>query len=309
MLAGGAPSFVGVLLLGPVLVPALIRLVGRAAGVGPVRRLAAGNAVRNPRRTATTAASLLVGVTLTTAVLTGLASSRTAIDRDMDDELPARRHDHGRRRARSAPTSPTASTPSTASAHVAVLDGTFAASIGLRLPLAGGRRPVAGRPRTGRPRPRRRRGRCCRTTSSRSCPGPATAGAARPASSRSRSRGRERTLDVRPRRRVGPRRHRLGGHAGRPGPGPAARSRLWVRPPTGPTPRTSAATSPRWPARPGRARRRLAHAAGLSLRSTPHRHREHPRQAPGDRPRERAHPGQGRRTGGRDGGDARPPGH
>ncbi|MCP3424113.1 ABC transporter permease [Nocardioides pinisoli] len=88
MLAGGVVSFVGVLLLGPVLVPRLIRLVGGLPGAGPVRRLATGNAVRNPRRTATTAASLLVGVTLTTAILTGLASSRTAIDRDMDESYP-----------------------------------------------------------------------------------------------------------------------------------------------------------------------------------------------------------------------------
>lgn len=88
MLAGGIVSFVGVLLLGPVLVPRLVRLVGGLRGAGPVRRLATGNAVRNPRRTATTAASLLVGVTLTTAVLTGLASSRTAIDTDMDRSYP-----------------------------------------------------------------------------------------------------------------------------------------------------------------------------------------------------------------------------
>jgi putative ABC transport system permease protein len=88
MLVGGAVFFVGVLLLGPVLVPALIRLVGRLAGTGPVRQLAAGNAARNPRRTATTAASLLVGVTLTTAVLTGLASSRTELGREMDQDYP-----------------------------------------------------------------------------------------------------------------------------------------------------------------------------------------------------------------------------
>jgi putative ABC transport system permease protein len=88
MLGGGVVSFVGVLLVGPVLVPRLIRLADRLPGAGPVRRLATGNAVRNPRRTATTAASLLVGVTLTTAVLTGLASSRTAIDRDMDLSYP-----------------------------------------------------------------------------------------------------------------------------------------------------------------------------------------------------------------------------
>ncbi|WP_374454389.1 ABC transporter permease [Nocardioides sp.] len=88
MLVGGGAAFIGVLLLGPVLVPALIRLVGRVAGRGPVRQLATGNAVRNPRRTATTAASLLVGVTLTTAVLTGLASTRTELDREMDEEYP-----------------------------------------------------------------------------------------------------------------------------------------------------------------------------------------------------------------------------
>ena len=88
MVAGGALTFIGVLLVGPVLVPALIRLVGGLPGAGPVRRLATGNAVRNPRRTATTAASLLVGVTLTVAVLTGLASSRTAIDTDMDESYP-----------------------------------------------------------------------------------------------------------------------------------------------------------------------------------------------------------------------------
>lgn len=88
MLVGGGAAFIGVLLLGPVLVPALIRLVGRVVGSGPVRRLATGNAVRNPRRTATTAASLLIGVTLTTAVLTGLASTRTELDREMDADYP-----------------------------------------------------------------------------------------------------------------------------------------------------------------------------------------------------------------------------
>ncbi len=67
---------------------ALLTGVSRLLGSGPVRLLAAGNAVRNPRRTATTAASLLVGVTLTTAILTGLASSRTGLDRAMDTDYP-----------------------------------------------------------------------------------------------------------------------------------------------------------------------------------------------------------------------------
>ncbi|MDF1603589.1 ABC transporter permease [Nocardioides sp. YIM 152315] len=90
MVAGGAASFTGVLLLGPVLVPALIRAVGGAVGrvAGAPARLAAENAVRNPRRTAATTASLLVGVTLTTAVLVGLASSRSAVADDLDTDHP-----------------------------------------------------------------------------------------------------------------------------------------------------------------------------------------------------------------------------
>lgn len=90
MLLGGTASFSGVLLLGPVLVPALIRAVAGPLGrfAGPSLRLASENAVRNPRRTAATTAALLVGVTLTTAVLTGLASSRSAVDTDLDRDYP-----------------------------------------------------------------------------------------------------------------------------------------------------------------------------------------------------------------------------
>ncbi|MFJ3406422.1 FtsX-like permease family protein [Promicromonospora sp. NPDC090134] len=78
MVAGGGTLFAGVLLLGPLLVPRVVRVVG--ALLGPGGRLATENAVRNPRRTAATAASLLVGVTLTTAVLTGLATTRASVD-------------------------------------------------------------------------------------------------------------------------------------------------------------------------------------------------------------------------------------
>lgn len=90
LVAGGTATFLGVVLLGPVIVPAPVRVLTRLAGraMGPAGRLAAGNAVRNPRRTAATTASLLVGVTLTTAVLTGLASSRTALAAEMDQQHP-----------------------------------------------------------------------------------------------------------------------------------------------------------------------------------------------------------------------------
>jgi putative ABC transport system permease protein len=78
MVAGGASVFTGVLLLGPVLVPRLVRATGTL--LGPRGRLATENAVRNPRRTAATTAALLVGVTLTTAVLTGMTTWRAGMD-------------------------------------------------------------------------------------------------------------------------------------------------------------------------------------------------------------------------------------
>jgi putative ABC transport system permease protein len=86
MLAGGAAVFIGVLLLGPALIPRLIRVAG--ALLGPSARLATENAVRNPRRTATTTAALLVGVTLTTAVLTGMATTRIGLDEQRGRQRP-----------------------------------------------------------------------------------------------------------------------------------------------------------------------------------------------------------------------------
>lgn len=89
MLAGGTASFTGVLVLGPLVVPAVVRLCGRLLGVlGVPGRLATDNAVRNPRRTAATTASLLVGVTLTTAVLTGMATARSALLTELDRQHP-----------------------------------------------------------------------------------------------------------------------------------------------------------------------------------------------------------------------------
>ncbi len=92
MLAGGSLAFVGVLLLGPLLVPALVQVVGRLAQrrgpAGAVVRLATSNSVRNPRRTATTAASLMVGVTLTTAVLVGISSLGVTVDSEMQESYP-----------------------------------------------------------------------------------------------------------------------------------------------------------------------------------------------------------------------------
>lgn len=90
MVVGGGATFFGVVVLGPTIVPALVRAAGTlpARLFGSAGRLATSNAVRNPRRTAATTASLLVGVTLTTAVLTGLASGRSIIDEEMATDHP-----------------------------------------------------------------------------------------------------------------------------------------------------------------------------------------------------------------------------
>lgn len=89
MFAGGAATFLAVLVFGPVLVPWLQRVLGAPlARVSTTGRLATGNAVRDPRRAAATTASLLVGVTLATAVLTGLASARSSIAGKMDEQHP-----------------------------------------------------------------------------------------------------------------------------------------------------------------------------------------------------------------------------
>lgn len=92
MFGGGFAAFVGVLLLGPFVVPAVVRgagrLVQRRGPAGSVARLATSNAVRNPRRTATTTASLMVGVTLTTAVLTGLGTITDALNADTEKSYP-----------------------------------------------------------------------------------------------------------------------------------------------------------------------------------------------------------------------------
>ncbi|MGN0064434.1 MAG: ABC transporter permease [Nocardioides sp.] len=92
MFAGGGLAFAGVLLVGPFVVPALVRAAGRltsrAGSRGTVTRLATSNAVRNPRRTATTTASLMVGVTLTTAVLTGLGTISGAMAEETEEQYP-----------------------------------------------------------------------------------------------------------------------------------------------------------------------------------------------------------------------------
>jgi putative ABC transport system permease protein len=83
LLAGGVLSlFVGVALIAPRLVKPLASLVGwpaRRTG-GSAGRLASANSVRNPARTAATAAALMIGLTLVTAVAVLGQGLRTSVN-------------------------------------------------------------------------------------------------------------------------------------------------------------------------------------------------------------------------------------
>ena len=75
--AGAVAVFVGIAILGPLVARPLSRLLGAPLAVRTTGRLAQQNAMRNPARTAGTAAALMVGVTLV-AVMTIVASSTKA---------------------------------------------------------------------------------------------------------------------------------------------------------------------------------------------------------------------------------------
>jgi putative ABC transport system permease protein len=81
---GAAGVVVGVLVVGPVVVPAVVRWLAAPAVAWwrPVGRLARGNVVRNPRRAASTAGALTIGMALVGAAAV-LAASTTASVRDI----------------------------------------------------------------------------------------------------------------------------------------------------------------------------------------------------------------------------------
>ncbi|MGR6319338.1 ABC transporter permease [Micromonospora soli] len=87
--AGGVLAFLGIVLFGPVLVPALLRALGR-----PVRRLlgataglAVANAVRNPRRVAATATAMVMGIGLVSAFVVGAGSAKASIEGAVDRQI------------------------------------------------------------------------------------------------------------------------------------------------------------------------------------------------------------------------------
>lgn len=82
---GAVALFVGVVLLGPIVVPSVGRLLGSPLSLkGVTGDLARRNAVRNPRRTSGTAAALLVGVGIVTLFTVFGASISTSLADEVD---------------------------------------------------------------------------------------------------------------------------------------------------------------------------------------------------------------------------------
>lgn len=78
-LAGGILSFTGVVLGADVVMPPVLRLVGRLFGRTPAARLAAENAVRNPERSSRMTIGLVIGVTLVTTFSVTMESYRAML--------------------------------------------------------------------------------------------------------------------------------------------------------------------------------------------------------------------------------------
>ncbi|MDX2359082.1 FtsX-like permease family protein [Dietzia sp. PP-33] len=88
--AWGVLTFLGVLAVTAGALPTLLGTIGTAVGVllGPVGLLGARNTARSPRRTAATSAAVLVGVTLTSTMVTGIALLGPAIESRLVDRVP-----------------------------------------------------------------------------------------------------------------------------------------------------------------------------------------------------------------------------
>jgi putative ABC transport system permease protein len=88
---GAAGVVLGVLVLGPVAVPAVVRVLSAPAVAWwrPVGRLARGNVVRNPRRAANTAGALTIGMALVGAAAVLAATTEASIRSVVESEVTA----------------------------------------------------------------------------------------------------------------------------------------------------------------------------------------------------------------------------
>ena len=88
---GAGLVLIGTLVVGPVVVPAVVRLLAApaVAWLRPVGRLARGNVVRNPRRAANTAGALTIGMALVGAAAVIAASTQASVGALVGSEVRA----------------------------------------------------------------------------------------------------------------------------------------------------------------------------------------------------------------------------
>lgn len=90
-LPGAFMAFCGVLVLSRVFVPPLVELIGRVGEKifhSPTLGLVARNVKLAPRRTASTTAALLIGVTLVATIFMGAQTTRTTIETTLSEDAP-----------------------------------------------------------------------------------------------------------------------------------------------------------------------------------------------------------------------------
>jgi putative ABC transport system permease protein len=89
ILGGVLVSFIGVALLTPIVSRPVVSLLGRLFSWSVPGKLGRRNSARNPRRTAITAAALMVGIALITGVNVILSSATTSITKLADQQVHA----------------------------------------------------------------------------------------------------------------------------------------------------------------------------------------------------------------------------
>ncbi|MFC4337549.1 ABC transporter permease [Salininema proteolyticum] len=80
-------TFIGAILLTPILSRPLTALLGRIMGFGLSGKLGRLNAARNPRRTAITASALMISVALVTAIASIVSSLKASAEQTMEDQV------------------------------------------------------------------------------------------------------------------------------------------------------------------------------------------------------------------------------
>ncbi|WP_155375619.1 ABC transporter permease [Catellatospora vulcania] len=87
LLGGAVLVFIGALLLSPLLARPIVRGLGALIGRGSAGNLGVRNAARNPRRTAVTAAAIIIGVTVIGMTATVVQSFKTSLEDIMGDNI------------------------------------------------------------------------------------------------------------------------------------------------------------------------------------------------------------------------------